>query len=101
MHAFILQKALRKLFIMKRKRYFMQRYFHPSTVFFLFFLKCFFVSSALASDVYIKVGNNEVGQGVMRQRGSECLIVTPAHVVENAFNIEMTIADRTKYSCLL
>ena len=76
----------------------MQRYFHPSTVFFLFFLKCFFVSSALASDVYIKVGNNEVGQGVMRQRGSECLIVTPAHVVENAFNIEMTIADRTKYS---
>ena len=76
----------------------MQRLFQINTVLFLLVLQCFFIHSASASDVYIKVGDNEVGQGVMRQRGSECLIIAPAHVVEDAFNIEMTVADRKKYS---
>lgn len=75
----------------------MQRYSHSLTVWFLLLLQCFLVHSALASDVYIRVDDNEVGQGIMRQRGSGCLIVTPAHVVENALKIEITTADRAKY----
>ena len=75
----------------------MQRYFQPITVWCLFFLHCVSVPSTLASDVYIRVDDNEVGQGVMRQRGSGCLIVTPAHVVENALKIEILTADRVKY----
>ncbi len=75
----------------------MQRYFQPITVWIFFFLQCFSVHSALASDVYIRVDDNEVGQGIMRQRGSGCLIVTPAHVVENALKIDVLTADRARY----
>lgn len=75
----------------------MHRYFQPLTVWFLFLLHCVFLHSALASDVYIRVDDNEVGQGILRQRGSSCLIVTPAHVVENALKIEVLTADRAKY----
>jgi len=79
----------------------MQRYIQPGTVGYLLFLSYFLVHSAFASDVYIKVDDNEVGQGILRQRGSECLVVTPAHVVENALKIDLTTADKSKYSAEL
>lgn len=76
----------------------MQRLFLTKVIFGLFFLGLFFSYSAFASDVYIKIDDNEVGQGIMRQHGSECLIVTPAHVVEKALDIEITTTNRSKYS---
>ncbi|WP_310600782.1 trypsin-like peptidase domain-containing protein [Desulfobulbus sp.] len=52
---------------------------------------------ALASDAYIRTDNNETGQGVLRQRGEECLVITPLHVVDNALQIEVTLADKHRY----
>jgi hypothetical protein len=75
----------------------MQQYLKSNIICFLFFLLCFSVQPLLASDAYVKVDDNEVGQGIMRQRGSDCLIVAPAHVVENALIIEITTADRVKH----
>jgi hypothetical protein len=51
-------------------------------------------SPAPASDIYLKVDDNEFGQGILRPRGNECLIITPAHVVENGFTIEATTAEQ-------
>jgi hypothetical protein len=74
----------------------MHRYFHLCTV--LFILSISFVQTSFSSDAYIKVDDNELGQGILRQRGFECLLITPAHVVENAFKVDVTVADKTKYS---
>ncbi|MGE4560953.1 MAG: hypothetical protein AB7E77_12190, partial [Desulfobulbus sp.] len=49
---------------------------------------------APASDVFLKVDDNEIGQGILRPRGTECLIITPAHVVENGFTIDATTAEQ-------
>lgn len=49
---------------------------------------------AMASSVFIKVDDNEIGQGILRPRGTECLVITPAHVVENGFKIEVTTAEQ-------
>ncbi|MDR3630670.1 MAG: hypothetical protein P4L42_10060 [Desulfocapsaceae bacterium] len=73
----------------------MHRYFHISTVF--FFLSICFAQASFSSDAYIKVDDNELGQGILRQRGIECLLITPAHVVENALKVDVTVADKTKY----
>ncbi len=89
---------IRELVTVKTRRYFLQPYIKYGTVLFLLFVNVFLVPTAFASNVYIKVDDNEVGQGVLRQRGSECLIVTPAHIIENAFKIDLTVADRSKYS---
>ncbi len=67
----------------------------------VYLLICIQFSQAYASDVYIKADENETGQGVFRQRNSECLIITPAHVVENAFTLEVTTADRSRYQAEL
>jgi hypothetical protein len=83
------------LFILNQKRSFMHRYFHLSIVFLC--LGISIAQSAWASDGYIKVDNNQVGQGILRQRGSECLLITPAHVVENALTVDVTVADKTQY----
>lgn len=56
---------------------------------------------SIASDVYIKTDDNEFGQGIIRPRGSECMIVTPLHVVDNAFKIEVTLSDKRRYSAEL
>ncbi|MDR2548711.1 MAG: serine protease [Desulfobulbus sp.] len=53
--------------------------------------------SAIASDAYIRTDNNETGQGVLRQRGDECLVITPLHVVDDALQIEVTLADKHRY----
>ena len=50
-----------------------------------------------ASDAYIKTDNNEIGQGIFRQRGEECLVITPLHVVDNALQIDLTLADKRRY----
>ncbi|MBV5318507.1 MAG: hypothetical protein JZU50_11935, partial [Desulfobulbaceae bacterium] len=66
---------------------------------FIFFSFSLFIThSTLASDVYLKIDANEFGQGILRQRRHECLIIAPAHVVENAFKIDITTSDRSKYS---
>lgn len=52
---------------------------------------------ALASDVYIRADDNEIGQGVFRRRGRECLVLTPSHVVENALRIELVTAEKQLY----
>lgn len=56
-----------------------------------------FARFVCASDVYLKMDDNVFGQGIMRQRGHECLVITPAHVVEDALKIEATTADRSTY----
>ncbi|MCL2790641.1 MAG: hypothetical protein FWD79_08345 [Desulfobulbus sp.] len=56
------------------------------------------VRSGMASDVYIKTDNNETGQGVFRQRGEECLCITPLHVVDSALHIDVTLADKREYA---
>ncbi len=53
-----------------------------------------FCVTASASDIFLKVDDNEFGQGILRPRGTECLIITPAHVVENGFAIEATTAEQ-------
>ena len=50
----------------------------------------------LASDVYLNVDDNQTGQGILRPRGTECLIITPAHVVENGFSIEATTIEQAQ-----
>ncbi|MCL2457737.1 MAG: hypothetical protein FWF31_02605 [Desulfobulbus sp.] len=55
------------------------------------------LSPAMASDAYIKTDNNETGQGVLRQRGEECLVIAPLHVVDNALQIDLTLADKRRY----
>jgi len=67
------------------------------TLIFAHLLACLQCMPAVASDVYIKADENETGQGIFRQRTNECLIITPAHVVENALVIEATSADRSHY----
>ncbi len=62
------------------------------------FVTCFFVQSTSASDAYLKIDNNEFGQGVFRQRGRECLVIAPTHVVENAFKIDITTEEKKNYS---
>lgn len=57
----------------------------------IFFLSC---AAAPASDIFLKVDDNEFGQGILRPRNTECLIITPAHVVENGFAIEATTAEQ-------
>lgn len=57
----------------------------------------FFARLVGASDVYLKVDDNVFGQGIMRQRGHECLVITPAHVVEDALKIEATTANRSTW----
>ncbi len=49
-----------------------------------------------ASDVLIMVDETR-GQGILQQRGDECLIITPKHVVEDAesFDIELVFPDRS------
>ncbi|WP_319588295.1 hypothetical protein [uncultured Desulfobulbus sp.] len=76
----------------------MKKQFQLYKFFILFFINIYFAPSLFAADVYLKMDSNEFGQGVMRQRGQECLVITPAHVVENAFQIEMTTSDRSKYA---
>ena len=76
----------------------MKKYFKSYRIFILFFINVFFAHSIFAADVYLKIDSNEFGQGVMRQRGQECLVIAPAHVVENALQIEMTTSDRAKYA---
>ena len=49
---------------------------------------------AIAASVFIKVDDNEIGQGILRPRGTDCLVITPAHVVENGFKIEVTTAEQ-------
>ncbi|MGD9946901.1 MAG: hypothetical protein AB7U29_00320 [Desulfobulbus sp.] len=58
----------------------------------LMFALC--TAPVLASDVFLKVDDNEIGQGILRPRGTECLIITPAHVVENGFTIDATTAEQ-------
>ncbi len=65
-------------------------------IFFVIVSYFFLVDPVFSSDVFITV-SDEFGQGILRQRGSECLIVTPSHVVNNEFEIEVTLADRSKY----
>ena len=79
----------------------MKKQFQPYTIFIVFFINIFFAPSLFAADVYLKMDSNEFGQGVMRQRGQECLVIAPAHVVENALQIEMTTSDRAKYAAEL
>jgi len=55
------------------------------------------VRTATASDAYIKIDDNETGQGIFRQRGTECLVITPLHVVENGFKIQVSLADKRSY----
>ncbi|MDD2463107.1 MAG: hypothetical protein PHI97_03855 [Desulfobulbus sp.] len=55
-------------------------------------------SPALASDVFLKIDDNDFGQGILRPRGTECLIITPAHVVENGFTIDVITAEQTHAS---
>ena len=74
----------------------MRRYFHLCPV--LFFLGLSLAQTSFSSDAYIKVDDNGLGQGILRQRGFECLLITPAHVVENAFKIDVTVADKTQYA---
>ena len=76
----------------------MKKYFQSYKIFILFFVNIFFVPALFAADVYLKMDSNEFGQGIMRQRGQECLVIAPAHVVENALQIEMTTSDRAKYA---
>jgi hypothetical protein len=66
-----------------------------STLIVLLLVHC--ASPAPASDIYLKVDDNEFGQGLLRPRGNECLIITPAHVVENGFAIEATTAEQMRY----
>jgi hypothetical protein len=68
------------------------------SVFFLCVCTLFSASFACASDAYLKIDDNVFGQGIMRQRGRECLVITPAHVVEDAFKIEATTADRSSFA---
>lgn len=67
------------------------------TLFFAHLLACLQCVQAVASDAYLKADENETGQGIFRQRNTECLLITPAHVVENALVIEATTADRSQY----
>lgn len=50
--------------------------------------------AGIASDAYIKADNNEIGQGLLRRRGGECLVITPLHVVDAAYAIQVTLADK-------
>ena len=77
---------------------FLYRYIHFILLSFQFLVALFLASPGIASDVYIKTDDNEVGQGILRQRGTECLVVTPLHVIENAFKIDVTLADKRKFS---
>ncbi len=62
----------------------------------LFFLAQVVSGPSHASDAYLKVDDNETGQGILRPRQNECLLITPSHVVENAFKIEVTTVDRSR-----
>lgn len=69
-----------------------------TVIFFMQCMTCMLLAQVcLASDVYIKTDDNEFGQGIFRPRGSECMIITPLHVVDNAFKIEVTLADKRRY----
>ncbi len=68
--------------------------------------KCLLVSTLLpitvpsfASDVLVTVGEFR-GQGTLRKRGNECLVITPRHVTEeHAINgITLLLSDRTTAS---
>lgn len=72
-----------------------------SSSFFIITTLILFFTSAYGSDVYIKVDENDFGQGVLRQRNFECLVITPAHVVENSYKIDLTTADKSKHSAEL
>jgi len=76
----------------------MNVYYNLRAVLPFFFITCFLVHPSLASDAYLKVDNNEFGQGIFRQRGRECLVIAPTHVVENAFKVDITTAERGNYS---
>lgn len=76
----------------------MKLYCQPYVFLTILFVGCALAHSSLASDVYLKIDANEFGQGVFRQRGRECLIVVPTHVVENAFKIEATTSEKLQYS---
>lgn len=56
-------------------------------------------SIAHASDVLVTVEDTR-GQGILQKRGSECLIVTPKHVVEDAdsFDVLVQYSDRNEVS---
>jgi hypothetical protein len=86
---------------MSGMNYFMKLFVKQYVYLLFLFISHFFAYSACASDVYLKIDNNEVGQGVLRQRGNECLVIVPAHVVENSFKIDATLSDRKKYSAEL
>lgn len=49
---------------------------------------------ALSSDVLVMVDETR-GQGTLRKRGKECLIITPKHVIEDAFEITLMLPDRS------
>ncbi|MCL1980760.1 MAG: S1C family serine protease [Proteobacteria bacterium] len=52
---------------------------------------------AMASDAYIRGDQDQTGQGILRQRGEECLVIAPLHVVDDALQIEVTLADKRRY----
>jgi len=76
----------------------MKLYCQPYLLLTILFVNCVMAHSSIASDVYLKIDANEFGQGVFRQRGRDCLIIAPTHVVENAFKIEVTTSERVQYS---
>jgi len=51
------------------------------------------ISPSMASDAFVSA-EDEFGQGFFRNRGSECFFITPAHVVEDAVDIELTTSLR-------
>lgn len=79
----------------------MNTFLSPLFVFLIAFLPCagtlLAAHPGLASDVYIRTDDNQTGQGVFRQRGGECLVITPLHVVDNALQIDVTLADKRRY----
>lgn len=60
----------------------------------------FSTSNVIASDAYV-FAEEEFGQGFFRHRGSECFFITPAHVVEEAVDIELTTALRKNINAQL
>jgi len=74
------------------------RYIHIAIILFSCTVSLFIAPPAMASDVYIKTDDNEIGQGIFRQRGTECLVITPLHVIDNAFKIDVTLADKRKFA---
>jgi|GEM_PF-5210201 len=52
--------------------------------FYIFF--CFMAGTVFGQETVYIDADGQVGVGVLKSRGSECFIITPKHVVENALN---------------